>query len=53
MMGANANIGGERMMDILLRPDPRVIEVREEFLHGTQKKCGLIDDRGIPACDSM
>jgi len=42
-MGVNANVGGELMTHILLREDPRKIEVLEEFLHGTQFKCGILD----------
>ncbi len=43
-MKANANVGGELLTNILIRGDVRTIEIWEEFLHGTQKKCGLIDD---------
>jgi hypothetical protein len=46
-MSANANVGGELLVHILLREEPRVIEVWEEFLHGTQKKCGIIERLGI------
>ena len=42
-MGANANVGGESMTHILLRADPRKIEILEEFLHGTQLKSGVLD----------
>ena len=41
-MGANANVGGESYTSIILRDDPRQIEVWEEFLHGTQWRCGII-----------
>lgn len=44
---ANANIGGETYTHILLREDPRFIEIWEEFLHGTQYKCGLFTDRTL------
>jgi hypothetical protein len=44
LIGANANVGGLRLDHILLRADPRMIEAWEEFLHGTQRKCGLIRD---------
>jgi len=44
---ANANIGGETYTHILLREDPRFIEVWEEFLHGTQCNCGLFEDLPI------
>jgi len=50
-MGVNANVGGERLTHILLREDPRTIEVWEEFLHGTQSKRGLIEKFGIPECE--
>lgn len=43
-MGVHANAGGLRLDHILLRVDARLIEVWEEFLHGTQRKCGLIRD---------
>ena len=43
-IGSNANVGGEDVDHILLRSEPRIIEVWEEFLHGTQNKCGLIAD---------
>jgi hypothetical protein len=49
--GANANVGGEAVTHILLRPDPRTIEVWEEFLHGTQHKCGLIEGLGVQECE--
>jgi hypothetical protein len=45
--GANANVGGETCTHILLREDPRFIEVWEEFLHGTQFRCGLFTDRSM------
>jgi hypothetical protein len=48
-MRANASVGGGLLNDILLRPAPRVIEVWEEFLHGTQRKCGLIKEFPNPA----
>lgn len=40
-MGANANAGGEESTHIILRGGPRVIEVWEEFLHGTQVRCKI------------
>jgi hypothetical protein len=46
-MGANANVGGPNLADILLRPNPAKIEVLEEFLHGTQFRIGIIDRLGI------
>jgi hypothetical protein len=50
-MRANANVGGERMTHILLRTQPRKIEVLEEFLHGTQQRIGLIDRIGVDAAE--
>jgi hypothetical protein len=46
-MSANTNVGGELLVHILLREEPRVIEIWEEFLHGTQKKCGIIERLGV------
>src|SRR5262245_29489060 len=40
-MCANASCGGEKLDQIFLRPDPRKIELLEEFLHGTQFRAGL------------
>jgi hypothetical protein len=37
-----ASVSGERYEHILLRPDPRKIELLEEFLHGTQFKTGRL-----------
>lgn len=51
-MRANANVGGEKMTHILLHLDPRKVEVLEEFLHGTQKRIGLIDRIGVDAAES-
>ena len=50
-MKANANVGGEAMTDILLRPNPTKIEVMEEFLHGTQFKTGMIDRLGMQGAE--
>jgi hypothetical protein len=50
-MHANANVGGEKMTHILRRQDPRKVEVLEEFLHGTQKRIGLIDRVGVEAAE--
>ncbi len=50
-MRANANVDGERMTHILLRSEPRKIEVLEEFLHGTQQRMGLIDRLGVEAAE--
>jgi hypothetical protein len=50
-MGANANVGGPNMTDILLRPNPTKIEVMEEFLHGTQFKAGIIDRLGLSGAE--
>jgi hypothetical protein len=46
-MGANANVGGPTMTDILLRQNPTKVEVVEEFLHGTQNRLGIIDRVGV------
>jgi hypothetical protein len=48
---ANANVGGERLTHILLRENPRVLEVWEEFLHGTQYRCGLIEKLGVAGAE--
>lgn len=41
-MSANASCGGEKLDQIILLPDPRKIELLEEFLHGTQFRAGLV-----------
>jgi large repetitive protein len=46
-MGANANVGGPTMADILLRQNPTKVEVLEEFLHGTQARLGIIEKVGV------
>lgn len=45
-IGAEANVGGEQMTHIILRPDPSKAAILEEFLHGTQKRLGIIDKLG-------
>jgi RHS repeat-associated protein len=45
-IGAEANVGGENMTHILLRPNPSKAAVLEEFLHGTQQRLGIIDRLG-------
>jgi large repetitive protein len=50
-MRANANVGGENATHILLRTDPKKIEVLEEFLHGTQQRLGIIDRLGVPGAE--
>ena len=50
-MRANANVGGPELTHILLRSNPRKLEVLEEFLHGTQKRIGLIDKVGVDAAE--
>ncbi len=50
-MRANANVGGPKMTDILLRPDPTKVEVLEEFLHGTQYRLGVIDRLGVEGAE--
>ena len=42
---ANANVGGEDVRHIILQEDARKIEALEEFLHGVQKKLGILDNR--------
>ncbi len=44
--GANANVGGPDLRHIVLREDVRLIEVYEEFLHGTQSRCGILERLG-------
>ncbi len=51
-MGANANVGGPRMTHLLLRQDPRKVEVLEEFLHGTQYRLGILDSLGVRGAES-
>lgn len=48
---ANANAGGEGNLHLILREDPRKIEVLEEFLHGTQHRLGLIDRLGMEGAE--
>ncbi|MCZ7647466.1 MAG: hypothetical protein M5U26_19785 [Planctomycetota bacterium] len=50
-MQANANVGGEDLRHILLRMDPKKIEVLEEFLHGTQQRLGLVDRLGVQGAE--
>jgi len=50
-MRANANVGGDKLTHILLREDPRKIEVLEEFLHGTQQRAGIIDRLGADGAE--
>jgi RHS repeat-associated protein len=50
-MKANANVGGEDLTHIILKPEARKIEVLEEFLHGTQKKAGIVDRLGVPGAE--
>ena len=42
-LGAEANVGGGYMTHILLRPNPSKAALLEEFLHGTQRRIGLIN----------
>lgn len=42
-MRAHANVGGSDLAHIILQEDARKIEALEEFLHGTQKKMGLLN----------
>jgi len=48
---AFANVGGEKLDHIILRMDPRKIEVLEEFLHGTQQKLGLVERLGVAGAE--
>ena len=50
-IGAEANVGGENMDHILLRPNPSKAAVLEEFLHGTQQRVGIIAKRGISGAE--
>lgn len=42
-MEAEANVGGEDLTHILLKPNPSKAAILEEFLHGTQKKIKMIE----------
>jgi hypothetical protein len=46
----NADAGGEDNCHVIVREDVRKIEVLEEFLHGTQRRIGMIDslDTAVP-----
>ena len=46
-IGAEANVGGETMTDILLRKNPGKAAALEEFLHGTQHRLGIIKRLGV------
>jgi large repetitive protein len=46
-MNAHANVGGENLTHIVLKEDSRKIEILEEFLHGTQKRIGLVESLGV------
>jgi hypothetical protein len=50
-MRAAASCGGEDYRHILLRPNPRKIEVLEEFLHGTQFDLGLMNVKNAPGLE--
>lgn len=45
-MGAEANVGGPGMTNILVKGNPGKAAVLEEFLHGTQSRLGVIDRLG-------
>lgn len=45
-IGAEASVGGEDMMSIILRENPSKAAALEEFLHGTQFRLGIIDRLG-------
>ena len=50
-VGAEANVGGETMSHILLRPNPSKAAVLEEFLHGTQHRLGIIERKGVAGAE--
>ena len=50
-IGAEANVGGEDLMHILLREAPSKAALLEEFLHGTQQKLGIIERLGISGAE--
>jgi hypothetical protein len=43
-IGAEANVGGEDLTHMLLRPNPGKAAALEEFLHGTQWRIGLVKE---------
>jgi len=43
---AEASVGGEDMISIILRQNPSKAAALEEFLHGTQHRLGIIDRLG-------
>jgi hypothetical protein len=45
-IGAEANVGGEELTHIILRQDPSKAAIIEEFLHGTQKRLGIVNRLG-------
>lgn len=45
-IGAEANVGGANMKNILLRKNPSKAAVLEEFLHGTQHRLDIIERLG-------
>ncbi len=51
-IGAEANVGGETMSHILLRPNPGKAAVLEEFLHGTQYRLGIVDRLGVNGAET-
>lgn len=51
-IGAEANVGGETMSHILLRPNPGKAAALEAFLHGTQHRLGIIDRMGINGAET-
>ncbi|KAA3624924.1 MAG: hypothetical protein DWQ02_22415 [Bacteroidetes bacterium] len=42
LQAAEASVGGENLDHILLRSNPGKAALLEEFLHGTQKKVGVL-----------
>ncbi len=50
-MGANACVNDTRMDHIIVQEDVRLIEIWEEFLHGTQYRAKVIKKRGLHAAE--
>jgi hypothetical protein len=48
-IGAEANVGGEKMDHILMKDPPSKAALLEEFLHGTQHKLGMLKGVGDTA----
>lgn len=50
-IGAEANVGGEDLTHMLLRPNPGKAAALEEFLHGTQWRIGLVKELGVEGAE--